>query len=303
MKKYMISALLVAMGLNTMACDVCGCLASDMGFGYIPVQNRTLIGLSFTHNSYNTTHFESQYNLETSKDLFYSASIWSRFSIKEKLILQLSLPYNYSSVDLPDQLYTNSGIGDLNILAYYQIVSRENEMKQFKLRWLIGSGIKAPTGNHQRLSKGIYIQNIQNGSGSWDIPFGSNFSLIKGQIGLNNETQYLLNGSNDLNFKFGNKLTSKTMGFYRYRYNDISLIPQIGYVFEQQAKDLIDADAQITRLYSGREIHDLYLGLDLYYKNIGLRMNSRFNMVSNIAENTVQPKKMLNLQFLYIFKK
>lgn len=293
------TAAFLVTAIITQACDVCGCIASDMGFGFIPVQNNSIIGLNINNRNYTTTHSISLGETETSQDRFISTSLWARYSIKNKVLLQANLPYHWSNVEMEQDKYSNQGLGDLSALAYFQILQFQNQSKDIKIRWLLGSGIKAPTANYNKKSGALFIQNIQNGSGSWDVPIGSNLALIFSDIGINNETQYWLNGKNDLNFKYGNTWNSKSMLFYRLRWNKSMIIPQLGYVFEHQEKDLIQATEGIERYYSGKSIHDLYVGLDLYKKKYGVRFNSRINIYSDIAENSVDPKSNLNIQLLY----
>lgn len=207
------------------ACDVCGCITSDMGFGFIPVQNNSIIGLNFNFTAYKTSHSTGLNTFETSKDQFLSTSLWGRYGIKDKILLQASLPYQWSTVQMQDETYNNHGIGDLTVLAYFQVLSFQHKTKPLKIRWLAGSGIKAPTANFEKNHGALYIQNIQNGSGSWDVPLGSNLAIISKNVGFNNETNYRFNGHNRLNFKYGNSLSSRSIVFYRKMLKGTMLIP------------------------------------------------------------------------------
>lgn len=72
---------------------------------------------------------------------------------------------------------------------------------------------------------------------------------------------------------------------------------------EYQKKDLIAANENITRFYSGKSMHDLLIGLDLYRKKLGIRWNSRIPLKYNIAEESVVPRSNTSLQILYFLDK
>ncbi len=300
MKKTIIIIACALVSTGVLACDVCGGASMNIGFGYIPLQKRHIIGLNYNFNSFQTTHptMDGISGIE-SKDQFHSIDLWMRYFISNKWIAVANIPYRSNSIVSDHFNYSSKGLGDISVQLYYSVWQYGSSTSKTQARWLAGAGIKAPTASGKSSNEQNFVQNIQVGSNSWDYLFGSNFSLKHNKIGINQETNYSLNGVDNKDFKFGNLFKAKLTLFRQLSMKKSSTIPQIGLSYMQQSKDLIWAERNIERLYSGKEQLGLTIGADYYRKSFGIRLNTEIPLHYQLSEGLVKPKAMLNLQFLY----
>lgn len=302
MKKTILSVFAIYMSIAAFACDVCGCVGMDLGFGYIPLQKRHIIGINYSYNHFETNHpAERGMESNLSQDHFHSAELWFRYYLKNKWFLSASIAYKNNKIQSEQFNYSIDGLGDAKAQLYYSVWQKGSSSSITQTNLLLGAGIKVPTGQSQMFDQNTFVQNIQLGSGSWDPIMGSNFSWRRNKIGLNHELNYALNTANAQNFKYGNALMSRLLFFYLHKSQKYSLIPQTGINYMYQNKDYIDAQRQIERLYSGKSQLNTQLGLDVYTRNLGLRLSSEMPILYSISDGYVHPKPGIKVQLLYFF--
>ncbi|MFY0642878.1 MAG: hypothetical protein JXR19_00270 [Bacteroidia bacterium] len=308
MKKHIFTIAFALLAVPILACDVCGGSGMNMGFGYIPLQKRHIIGINYSISSFRTDHppmpgMDAQY----SKDHFQTVDLWMRYFLKDRWMITASVPYKANSINMsPGASYSSksiNGLGDASIQTYYGLWRRGTSNSKTQLFWLVGAGLKMPTGATNNNLDGQQIQNMMLGSGSWDAQLASNFSLRSKQFGLNHELYYSLNGANSNEFKFGNRFNSKIIGFTQKRFMKQTLIPQVGLSYQHFNKDIAYTSLNIEKQYSGKEQWSGILGLDLYIKSFGFRFNTEIPFAYEISEGYVTPKLSSRIQLLYFINK
>ena len=166
--RYVFAWLLLCSSLATWACDACGCSAGGVGFGYIPFQQRHMIGLHYQNNHFETTHpalFSNETD-EVSLDKFNTLSLWGRYYLNEKWFLSGVVPVKRNSLKLDNETTTLMGIGDVQLQGYYALLSRGETMSDKQLNWFIGGQLYLPTGNLDASTRQS-LPNLQLGSGAF----------------------------------------------------------------------------------------------------------------------------------------
>ena len=308
MKKHIVTIAMVLLYLPLMACDVCGGSGMNMGFGYIPLQKRHIVGVNYSISSFRTDHpsmpgIAEQY----SKDHFQTVDLWMRYFLTNRWMITASIPFKSNSINMnPGATYSSKysrGLGDASVQAYYGLWRRGTSNSKTQLFWLVGAGIKMPTGSTNNKLEGQQVQNMMLGTGTWDGQLASNFSWRKNKIGLNHEINYSLNSANENLFRFGNRLSSKLIVFTQKRAGKFAMIPQLGLSYQDFNKDIANTSLNIERRYSGKEQLGAVAGLDFYGKSTGLRINTELPLAHTISEGYVTPKYSARIQFLYFINK
>lgn len=93
-----------------------------------------------------------------------------------------------------------SRIGDVSALAHYNIVNTFFDSTAHTLDhiWLLGAGIKLPTGkyDYNMTEDEVANPNFQLGTSLVDYLLNSIYTFRKNNIGLNLDTSYKINGTN-----------------------------------------------------------------------------------------------------------
>ncbi len=128
-------------------------------------------------------------------DHIISASASFAYGVSDKLDLGIRIPWvlreNIREGELEDgeaEAHSHGdaqGIGDLVVLANYQVYSRNG------YDWAIQGGVKAPTGETNESDRGSRLETeFQPGSGSWDVLVGGAASTTLGAFGLHASILY-----------------------------------------------------------------------------------------------------------------
>ncbi|PCJ67223.1 MAG: hypothetical protein COA58_02585 [Bacteroidetes bacterium] len=298
--KQILTAMLCIVGMvNVFACDVCGGVGSMSGIGFLPNSDFHFIGLTYRTRTYTTEHpklFASEATV-TGNNTFQTAELFGRYAATDRIQLLAFLPVHSKNITDTEKTYRISGVGDASLMANYVLVKKSN------LRWLLGSGVKFPTGEYSKKVNEQLIPNLQSGTGSYDVLFTSNFTCLKNNFGLNMETNYSLTSANKFDYKYGNQLDATFTTFYKYKKGKQMFVPQISLNYAQTAKDVIDVDQNLLEKYSGASLLSLPLGLDIYRGNLVLRLNYKIPLRANLSEGYVIPKVNCQAQILYIINK
>lgn len=159
-------------------------------------------------------------------DYNLTASIGAAYGITDRLTVSAELPYvrrdglregehsHDGGATLNDvaRLGSISGVGDLSVLAKYQLIDGPDA----KLA-LVG-GVKLPTGStHRHSSEGERLETEhQPGSGSWDPLFGAAFGTTLGPINLNAGALYQLSGRGAQHTRLGDRAAGGIALSYRF---------------------------------------------------------------------------------------
>jgi hypothetical protein len=180
-----------------------------------------------------------------------------------------SLQSNTQTIMASGERKTLSGIGDLSALAHYNVVNTFFDSTAHTLDhiWLLGGGIKLPTGkfDYTMSQDEVANPNFQLGTGSVDYIINSIYTVRKNNIGLNLDLSYKINGTNRNHYKFANKSRVIVNGFMQLTAGNFTFLPNLGVLGEYNGHDKQNG---IDNQFSGGYLTTAMLGSEVYYKKI-----------------------------------
>lgn len=287
--------------VSVQACDVCGCGMGGQYFGILPQFQRHFIGLRLQNRSFSTMHPALfQYDKASqSTDIFTRYELWGRYAIKNRFQAFGFFPYQIA-IQKGNTDNGWQGIGDPSFLVNYFVLNTgDSADHKWKHALIIGAGAKLPLGKSQTTqSENATLVQMLPGSGSIDFPFYLGYTLRRNKLGINAESNLRLNGKNDLNYRFGNRLNTSARLFFWHRIGRWTFLPSAGMAFEMASKDM-----QKNKLVdmTGGSLLALHLGMDLYFKNLTLQTQWQPAMESNLGQGNVSPKTRTQIGIYYLF--
>ena len=223
------------------ACEICGCGGSNTYIGLLPDFKTKFIGIRYNHSYYKTEMAMDK--TQFSNNYYNTTELWGGINIGKKWKLLAFVPYKFNKQAGDDDTTTNSGLGDITVLANYKLWNKisVNGNKGVSQQLWIGGGIKLPTGKFdfdQNDSTATIAQlNYQLGTGSIDFLFNIMYNVKFGNWGINSTLNYKANTDNK-GYKFGDKITANSIGFYRFvTKNGNYISPNIGLMYESTAEN------------------------------------------------------------------
>lgn len=250
MKKFfiIIVTLLFVVHMNINACPFCGCGVGGFYIGLLPAYKTSFFGVRYETMSY-STHVKADAT-QFSYDHYKIAELWGGVSLGKKWQMLGFLPYHINLQNTDDGTVKQNGIGDATIIANYRLwqTSKVNFKSKslFKQELWLGGGVKLPTGKYNvdlaDPDTELGDVNSQMGTGSVDFIVNSTYKVTINRFGINTTAAYKANTVNHSQFKYGNRFTANSFGFYQAAVKKVNLAPNIGVLYE---------DAAINRLQKG----------------------------------------------------
>lgn len=261
---------------TTQACDHCACGAANYYIGVMPHFNRHFAGLRYRAAGFQTQGHDlhSGHAGHTSnsftQERFQVAEAWGRFYPTRKLQVLAFVPYQQNRQTAGDEQYRRQGLGDIVLLANYNIFGKSSATDNRRVRhsaWL-GGGIKAPTGRYrfEPSEQGQTVggnANLQLGTGSWDLLVNGQYTLRFRRLGFSADATYRHNGVNDNDYHFGDRLSGGLTAFYVRQFGPkFALMPSAGLYGEYSD---LDRDRGSWQGDTGGHLLCAQTGLDLYF--------------------------------------
>jgi hypothetical protein len=300
MRNLFISILLI-FSLNASACDVCGCGNGSSFFGILPQSHFKFGGLRYQTKTFDS-HFTS--NLLRTEENFQSIEPWLRLypAKKTQLILMGSLQHNTQTMVESGEQKTLFGIGDMSVLAHYNVVNTFFDTTAHTLDhiWLLGGGIKLPTGKYDYTMSQDEVANpnFQLGTGSFDYIISSIYTVRKNTIGLNLDLSYKINGNNKNHYKFANKSRAIINGFAQITAGDFTFLPSIGLLGEYAKNDQQNG---IDNKFSGGYMTTAMLGSEIYYKRITTGLLFQKPIIQDLSGSELKLRNSLMCHLTLLF--
>ncbi|MGB0850567.1 MAG: hypothetical protein ACPGTP_04925 [Bacteroidia bacterium] len=300
--KYIVTLMLSIISITkVLACDVCAGGGGMSSLGFLPNSNFHFVGLTYKLKTYDTKHpllFESDQQIE-GKNVFHTTEVFGRYIVSDKIQILAFIPFHSKTIDDTEleELQINNGLGDISLLANYQI------KKSSKLKWFAGIGVKLPTGKSDNLINDDLMPNMQLGSGSTDLIVSSNMTYVKDKVGVNTELNYVYTTANKAEYKFGNQAEITSMAFYKVKKSGRLIIPQAGINYQYAAKDYIDYSRLKIEKYSGSSYFNGSLGLDFYTGKNAIRLKYNIPLSGTMTEGYITPKVNGQIQYIRLIKK
>lgn len=303
MKKYLVLFIWLLGAESLLSCDICGCSVSGSYYGLFPQYRKHFIGLRTHYRTYQIKHpplFASE-QLIYSNDLSFVSEIWGKYQINKKLQGIINFPYQYNQRQENGILLSSHGFGDASLIILYNLWSTPDSTKGFfKHAWVLGGGIKIPTGKYQNsvIYKDLILPGFQIGSASWDFPLSFLYTIKRKSIGMNLEMTYQINTQNRYGYEFGNRISSAIRFFYWKFQPNFSYLPQTGISYENFGRDI--KENRIVKYTGGNAVWSFY-GMDIYKGRWGLGIHGWLPIYQNVGEVHVkmQPRLSTNLLFLF----
>lgn len=245
MKKLLLIIVLSIITLTTFACDICGCGVGGGYIGILPGFRKRFISMRYLQNSL-VSHLgaNGSNTYLTTHENYRVAELWGAANIGKKFRVAAFVPVNFLERSNATGTYSQSGLGDVTVIGYYQLLETRNTTNNSNLLvqslW-IGGGIKTPTGQYNPEEKNVQdgTQNtFQLGTGSLDFSLNAMYDIRLQDAGLNINTSYKINSRNKYDYQYGNKFTTNALAYYKFRIGDaFSIAPNTGVLYERASKD------------------------------------------------------------------
>ena len=286
--------ILILLFVNTTAwsCDICGCANGGAYFGIMPQIGRPFAGVRYRFSSYDS-HLNSK--LLRTKETFIATELWARFYPVKRVQVMAFVPYymNQQQEIMTGVLRKAKGIGDITALANYNVFNTfwdTARVHRVNHTWLVGVGVKAPTGRFrydQTEVSEVNNPNFQLGTGSVDVLLSTLYSMRIGQWGWNTDLTYKVNSTNAQAYRFGNRVTANSLVSYTKEFSRVTLMPNAGMYTEVSAQDVRDG---VRNHQTGGYVTMANTGLEVYLKRLSVGFTYQIPVVQNLADHELKAR-------------
>lgn len=244
-KQIILTFSLLFLGTATYACDICGCGVGSYYIGILPEYNKRFIGLRYQHKTLQT-HLgpQGQVTPLTTDETYQTAELWGGWNFGKRFRALAFVPYNFNQRSSQAESGAKNGLGDIAVMAYYNLFTNSSSLSSKLLvhsLWL-GAGIKLPTGTYEPSEK-LAVQespnNFQLGTASTDFTLNAAYDVRLNDLGINLNVNYKMNTENKYQYRYGNKLTTNALLYYKFRlFHKFTIAPNAGVLYETATKDV-----------------------------------------------------------------
>lgn len=300
-KKSIILALLLS-PLSLLACDICGCGVGSYYIGILPEYNKRFIGLRYQHKTLQT-HLgpQGQTTPLSTDETYQSAELWGGWNFGKKFRVLAFVPYNFNQRSSQASIGSKNGLGDIAVMGYYNLFTKSTTVSSKLLvhsLWL-GAGVKAPTGKYEpseRLAVQESPNNFQLGTASTDFTVNAAYDVRLNDLGLNLNANYKINTENKYEYRYGNKLTTNALLYYKFRlFHKLTLAPNIGILYETAAKDVENGKYEMD--VSGGHSASLVSGFELATNKFSVGANYQTIVSQELANQRAKAGNRLMVHF------
>lgn len=286
--------------LSLMACDICGCGVGSYYIGILPEYNKRFIGLRYQHKQLQT-HLGAQGNVTplTTDETYQSAELWGGWNLGKKFRVLAFVPYNFNQRSSQASSGAKDGLGDIALMGYYNLFTKSTTFNSKLLvhsLWL-GAGIKAPIGKYEpseRLAVTETPNNFQLGTASTDFTLNAAYDVRLNDLGVNLNVNYKINTANKYEYRYGNKLTTNALMYYKFRlFHQLTFAPNAGILYETANKDIENSKYEVD--VSGGHSASLVTGFELAMSKFSLGANYQTIVSQELANKRAKTGNRLML--------
>lgn len=246
MKKILILLICLIAGFGeAYACDICGCGVGSYYIGLLPDFKKKFIGLRYQYKTLRS-HLGpgGTTSYLTTNETYQTAELWGGWNIGKRFRVLGFVPVNFNSRENQGATMSRSGIGDIAVVGYYQLMDKQHTTGNGKLLvqslW-IGGGVKVPTGKYEpteHRENEDTPNNFQLGTASTDFTLNAMYDVRLMDFGVNGNVSYKINTDNKYDYRYGNKFTANLLAYYKIRVAEkVTLTPDAGVLYETAEKD------------------------------------------------------------------
>lgn len=294
-KKLVLAFAFSFVTIASLACDICGCGVGGGYIGILPGFRKRFISVRYAQNGL-TSHLGpgGGYTYLTSRESFRTAELWGAANIGKRFRVAGFVPYSFLERKNSMGNYSRSGISDISLVGYYQVLDKQaaagNKMLVQSL-W-VGAGVKLPSGQYNDGEKNVQdgVQNtFQLGTGSLDYSLHAMYDIRLQDAGINVNASYRFNTPNKYDYKYGDKLTTNILAYYKFRLSkSCAIAPNTGVLYESAKKDHKTSEIQVWQT-GGRSLMGT-LGLELSIGRTGLGMNYQAPLSQQLGEGKIMAR-------------
>ena len=304
MRKHIFIYLLVLIPFVSSACDICGCGVGNQYIGILPEFRSHVFGLRYRYSSlYSHVGADGATTYLTTLEKYNTLEVWGGWNITQKIRLMGSIPYGFNERINQGVSTTKSGIGDIYVSAYYELLNNRHTTNASKLLvqnlWF-GAGVKLPTGQYNPADKSMQNENgnlFQLGTGSTDFLLSVMYDLRLQDAGINVSSMYKINTVNKFDYEYGNKFNVNTSLYYKFSVkNKLSVAPNLGIQYENSQQDV---DKGLPVEVSGGNLLVGSIGVETSFKRIAIGGNFQTPLSQNLGKGIIKANNrcMVHISF------
>lgn len=300
MQKILGMAFLMLCAHFVQACDICGCAASGSQLGILPQLNKHFVGYKYQFSRFISLPHGSAEGDKPTQETFQTHQLWTRFVVQKRLQIFAFLPYKVNIRNTEKETTKVGGLSDITLLSNIILFNTaQNATRPLKHALQLSAGIKLPTGKSDVVQNGLMLHNnMQVGTGSFDIPMNFVYTMRYKSFGTNAEFNFTKNGINKRHFQYGNRTATTLRAFIWKEFKKVSLLPNMGMTYEYATQDRQNA---VIQDFTGGENISAQFGLDTYYQHFGINLLFQKSLYQNIGDGHVHNRPRMSANFIYLF--
>jgi len=277
-------------------CDACGCSASGGSMGFNSMLSEQFLGVRYMYQ-----HYKSKDGIFNNSpwidENFSTVQLWGRIPVNKKIEIMVMVPYHFLNREKASGNQTLDGMGDVTVMAFYNVLQSMNDSASFQHKILLGAGVKAPTGKFDNKNNGSVNPSFQLGTGSWDYNVAAEYIMRKDKWGLNSTLGYIVKTENDKKYQFGNQLNYGSTLFYTAAVNNVNIVPQLGVAGETYQANR-DYNEEVP--YTKGDIFFGKIGIEIGYKKFSAGVNAMLPINQNLTGGRVEADFRVAFNINYI---
>ncbi|GAA3924163.1 hypothetical protein GCM10022209_16780 [Chitinophaga oryziterrae] len=289
------------------ACDICGCGVGSYYIGILPDFKKRFLGLRYQYKTLRS-HLgpAGTTSYLTTDETYQTTELWGGWNIGKHFRVLGFVPVNFNSRENQGVTMSKSGIGDIAIIGYYQLLDKQQTILNSKLLvqslW-IGGGIKVPTGKYEpteRQENEDTPNNFQLGTASTDFTLNVMYDVRLMDFGVNTNMSYKINTANKYDYRYGNKFSANILAYYKFRVAEkMTVAPNAGILYETAVKDKEDKKYAVD--ISGGHSLMATTGIEATFGPISLGGNFQPVISQQLADKRIKAgnRGMVHLTYLF----
>jgi hypothetical protein len=283
------------------ACDVCGCGAGDLYFGFMPNGEKHHIGLRYRSLLFDSHIKEtSEYaSLFRSREQFQLIDLMGRFRLGNRFQAMVLLPYVFAQQRLAESRKQTQGLADGLVQVQYRVLDTElgSPEREWKHQFFAGLGLKMPLGNWKMEGDhktAVLNPNFQPGTGSWDALLTWQYQLRYKNWMLWQDAQLRKNGENADGHRFGDRATGNLNLMYQWAIRkDLSILPLLGIYGENSLQNQSNGnDIEKT----GGYLWMTNTGIQAFYQSWNLMLLFQNPLDQNLGDRNLKSRNRFLFQ-------
>lgn len=306
-KILVILVCLFTISYEARACDICGCGVGSYYIGLLPDFKKRFLGIRYQYKTLRS-HLGpgGTTSYLTTDETYQTAEVWGGWNIGKRFRVLGFVPINFNSRENQGVTMNKSGIGDIAVVGYYQLLGRTSSVLNNKLLiqslW-IGGGIKAPTGRYEpseRKENEETPNNFQLGTASTDFTLNAMYDVRLMDFGINANVSYKINTNNKYEYRYGNKFTANLLAYYKFRMAEkFTIAPNAGLLIETATKDTEMGKYKVD--VSGGHSFLATAGIEATFNSISIGANYQPVISQELADMRVRAGNRAMVHVSYLF--